>query len=89
MKDWTAKVIRKAWMEIVSLDRSHSLCGRHLPTLSEERPYREGLPNKVVFGMMDEDAPSRLDQKCLDALKQHKGEEPQTGAAALSAASGS
>lgn len=49
--------------------------------LSEERPYRQGLPNNVVFGMMDEDAPSRLDPKCLDALKQHKEEQPQTKAA--------
>jgi len=56
--------------------------------LSEERPYREGLPNKVVFGMMDEDVPSRLDAKCLDALKQHKEEESQPRAA-LSATAGS
>ncbi len=58
--------------------------------LSEERPYREGLPSKVVFGMMDEDAPSRLDPKCLDALKLHKAgrEEDELQPKALSATAG-
>jgi len=58
--------------------------------LSEERPYREGLPNKVVFGMMEEDAPSRLDPKCLDALKQHKAireEDPALAKTTSAAAS--
>ncbi len=40
--------------------------------LSEKRPYREGLADNVVFGIMEKDAPERLDPKCLDALKQHK-----------------
>ena len=57
--------------------------------LSEERPYREGLPNKVVFGIMDEDAPSRLDPKCLDALKQHKAvKEEEPLAKAMNAVAG-
>jgi putative nucleotidyltransferase with HDIG domain len=42
--------------------------------LSEKRPYREGLEAKVVFGMMEEDTPNRLDLKCVDALKQNKSE---------------
>lgn len=50
--------------------------------LTEERPYRESLPSKVVFGMMDEDAPSRLDPKCLDALKLHDTVEAKTEPAA-------
>ncbi|HSS96494.1 MAG TPA: HD-GYP domain-containing protein [Terriglobales bacterium] len=56
--------------------------------LHEERPYREGLPNKVVFGMMDEDAPTRLDPKCLDALKQHKEIEAEAQPKAASVAAG-
>ena len=57
--------------------------------LSEERPYREGLPNKVVFGIMDEDAPSRIDPKCLDALKQHKAvKEEEPLAKAMNAVAG-
>ncbi len=41
--------------------------------LSEKRPYREGLADEVVFDIMEKDAPSRLDPKCLDALKQNSG----------------
>ena len=41
--------------------------------LSEKRPYREGLADNVVFGIMEKDAPSQLDPKCLDALKQNSG----------------
>jgi len=37
--------------------------------LSENRPYREGLPLDVVFGMMDQDAPHKLDRACVDALR--------------------
>jgi putative nucleotidyltransferase with HDIG domain len=43
--------------------------------LTEKRPYREGtLSTKIVFGIMEQDAPTRLDPKCLDALKQNKSE---------------
>ena len=43
--------------------------------LSEKRPYRDSLPAKVVFGIMDKDAPTQLDPQCLDALKQNKSDE--------------
>jgi putative nucleotidyltransferase with HDIG domain len=43
--------------------------------LSEKRPYRDSLPAKVVFGIMEKDAPNQLDPQCLDALKQNKSEE--------------
>ncbi|MGH9513907.1 MAG: HD-GYP domain-containing protein [Terriglobales bacterium] len=37
--------------------------------LSEPRPYRGALPLQVVLGMMDQDAPEKLDRSCVDALK--------------------
>lgn len=40
--------------------------------LSEERPYRAALPLDVVFGMMDQDVPNRLDRDCVAALKSRK-----------------
>jgi HD-GYP domain-containing protein (c-di-GMP phosphodiesterase class II) len=43
--------------------------------LTEKRPYREGLSAKVVFGIMNEDASSRLDPECLTALKERRPEE--------------
>ena len=59
--------------------------------LSEKRPYREGLSSKVVFGMMEKDAPNRLDPKCLDALKQQKpeGDQAEAGTSAYTATAGS
>jgi putative nucleotidyltransferase with HDIG domain len=46
--------------------------------LTEKRPYREGtLSTKIVFGIMEQDAPTRLDPKCLDALKQNKSQHEQ------------
>jgi putative nucleotidyltransferase with HDIG domain len=47
--------------------------------LSEKRPYREGLEDEVVFGIMEKDAPTRLDPKCLDALKQNSGSTAAEG----------
>lgn len=44
--------------------------------LSEKRPYREGLRPEIVFNMMDQDAPARLDTECLSALKGSKAELP-------------
>ena len=43
--------------------------------LSEKRPYREGLADNVVFGIMEKDAPRQLDPKCLDALRQNSSRE--------------
>lgn len=40
--------------------------------LSEERPYREGLAQDVVFGIMDKDIPTQLDPECMRALKRRK-----------------
>ncbi len=37
--------------------------------LTEKRPYREGLPLDVVFGMMEKDSGQHLDPQCLAALK--------------------
>ena len=37
--------------------------------LTEKRPYRDSLPVDVVFKMMEQDGPSRLDQECYAALK--------------------
>jgi len=44
--------------------------------LCERRPYRDSLPVKVVFGMMAEDASTRLDSECLAALRERRQEEP-------------
>jgi HD-GYP domain-containing protein (c-di-GMP phosphodiesterase class II) len=44
--------------------------------LTETRPYRDGLPLNVVFGMMDEDVPNRLDRDCVAALKRRKAANP-------------
>ncbi len=44
--------------------------------LIEKRPYRDGLPLDVVFGMMDEDVPSRLDRDCVAALKRRRLASP-------------
>lgn len=42
--------------------------------LTEKRPYRDGLPAKTVFGMLAEDASTRLDSECLTALKERHPE---------------
>ena len=39
--------------------------------LTEKRPYRESLPRNVVLEMMEKDSATRLDPRCLDALKQN------------------
>jgi HD-GYP domain-containing protein (c-di-GMP phosphodiesterase class II) len=44
--------------------------------LIEKRPYRDGLALDVVFGMMDQDVPSRLDRDCVVALKKRKLASP-------------
>src|SRR5580700_7376996 len=49
--------------------------------LCEKRPYRDSLPAKVVFGMMAEDASTRLDAECLTALKERRPEEAVKGMA--------
>jgi putative nucleotidyltransferase with HDIG domain len=36
--------------------------------LSENRPYREGLPLEKIVAIMSQDIPHRLDKKCFDAL---------------------
>jgi putative nucleotidyltransferase with HDIG domain len=38
--------------------------------LTEKRPYREGLPLDVVFGMMEKDSAKHLDPQCLAVLKE-------------------
>jgi putative nucleotidyltransferase with HDIG domain len=48
--------------------------------LSEKRPYREGLADDVVFGIMEKDAPAQLDPKCFDALKQNSGISAESAA---------
>jgi putative nucleotidyltransferase with HDIG domain len=53
--------------------------------LSEKRPYREALPMDVVFQMMDEDGPARLDPECLAALKKQTQRQIQLTAQAQSA----
>ncbi len=40
--------------------------------LSEERPYRKALSTETVFGIMQTDSPTRLDQDCFEALKKCK-----------------
>ena len=40
--------------------------------LSEKRPYRDSLPTEVVFQMMSEDVPKKLDYYCVEALKRSK-----------------
>ena len=37
--------------------------------LTEKRPYRDSLPLEVVFNMMEQDGPSRLDEQCYAVLK--------------------
>jgi HD-GYP domain-containing protein (c-di-GMP phosphodiesterase class II) len=37
--------------------------------LTEKRPYRESLEFDVVMGIMEKDAPHRLDGDCLDVLR--------------------
>jgi putative nucleotidyltransferase with HDIG domain len=58
--------------------------------LTEKRPYREGLPVDVVFGMMEKDGSSHLDPQCLEVLKensrQHSAPEVQPITQAHSAA---
>lgn len=44
--------------------------------LTEKRPYRESLPAEVVFKMMDEDAPHRIDPECLRALASKRRNRP-------------
>jgi len=64
------------------------LTGEHLPltariicvadmyqALSEKRPYREGLPAKVVFATLEQDGHKRLDPECLAALRERRAEE--------------
>ncbi|HST12823.1 MAG TPA: HD domain-containing phosphohydrolase [Terriglobales bacterium] len=53
--------------------------------LSERRPYREGLPPKTVFAMLDEDSEKRLDPECLEALKERCPAEPAPKAAGAAA----
>lgn len=78
----------------------HGLTGQQLPltariicvadvyqALSEKRPYRESLPPKVVFGMLAEDASTRLDAECLTALKERRPEEAVKGLAQATGAS--
>jgi HD-GYP domain-containing protein (c-di-GMP phosphodiesterase class II) len=43
--------------------------------LCEKRPYRDSLPTKVVFGIMAEDASTRLDLECMTALRERRPEE--------------
>lgn len=40
--------------------------------LSENRPYREGLPLEVVLGIMEKDVPHRLDADCVAVLARKK-----------------
>jgi putative nucleotidyltransferase with HDIG domain len=36
--------------------------------LSEDRPYREGLPMETIVSIMSRDVPHKLDEDCFDAL---------------------
>ena len=56
--------------------------------LTEKRPYRESLPLDVVFGMMDQDANTRLDADCLAALKRRHLVADQTQRHAAHSAGG-
>ena len=59
--------------------------------LTEKRPYRDGLPRDVVFGMMEKDGGDHLDLTCLEALKSqfphHEGADSKAASAAKSAGS--
>lgn len=56
--------------------------------LSEERPYREGLAQDVVFGIMDKDIPTQLDPECMRALKRRKSVSQESSEKAHGAGAG-
>lgn len=53
--------------------------------LSEKRPYRDSLPSEVVFRMMEEDLPNRLDAACFAVLRESTVEKTEANAKAQSA----
>jgi putative nucleotidyltransferase with HDIG domain len=62
--------------------------------LTEERPYRQSMPAEQVLGILQKDAPVRLDAECVEALtrQQHAAVEDAPAAqpaSAQSAAAGS
>ena len=44
--------------------------------ITENRPYRDGLPKEVAFNIMDKEANARLDPECVGVLKDHCSRNP-------------
>lgn len=53
--------------------------------LSEKRPYRDSLPTEVVFRMMENALPDRLDAECFAVLRDGTFEKYEANAQAQSA----
>ncbi len=56
--------------EQLTLDMRILSCADVFDALSAKRPYRDALPLKEVFAIMDKDAGNALDPVCIDAFRQ-------------------